>query len=282
MNRPFNTGLWLIRREFWESPSIWIVPLVIGGLLLLGALFGRVDITLPARAGSSGGVLLFVFGIAFVLIMSIYSTWYLLDCLYAERKDRSILFWKSLPVSDAQAVLSKLATGVLVIPLVYFVIADVTTLLIAFIVSVRARMLLGGALWNMDLWLQLQALWLYLIVTVAVWYLPVAAWLMLVSAWASRAVWLWSIMPPLGLYLAEHWLLGTDVVGPLLRHRLFGYLHEAFHSLPGGLLPAPPASVWDVVNPGGFFSSAAAWAGAAVGIALMFVVIQVRHRRTEL
>ena len=123
-----------------ESRAIWVVPLVIGGLLMLGSLFGRVDITLPGRAGpAGGGPVLFAFGITFVLVMSIHSTWYLLDCLYAERRDRSILFWKSMPLSDTETVLSKLATALLVIPLVYFAVADLTTLLIAFIVSVRAR-----------------------------------------------------------------------------------------------------------------------------------------------
>jgi ABC-2 type transport system permease protein len=282
MNHALKRALWLIRREFWESPSIWMVPLIIGGLLLLGALFGRVDIDMPTRTGAAAGALLFVFGIAFLLVMSVYSTWYLLDCLYADRKDRSILFWKSLPVSDAETVLSKLVTALLVIPLVYFVAADLTTLLIAFIVSVRARAVLGGTLWHADLWLQLQALWIYLIVTLGIWYLPVAAWLMLISAWARRAVMLWSLLPPLGLYLVERWFLGTHVVGPLLRDRLFGYASEGFHGQPHGLMPAPPGTVWDFVNPAGFFSSISTWAGAAVGVALIFGVIQVRYRRTEL
>ena len=90
--------------------------------------------------------------------------------------------------------------GLIVIPLVYFVAADSPTLLMAFIVSMRAHAYVGSALWQPDLWLQLQVLWLYLIVTTAIWYLPVAGWLMLVSAWAKRAVMLWSILPPLALY----------------------------------------------------------------------------------
>jgi uncharacterized membrane protein YdbT with pleckstrin-like domain len=47
-------------------------------------------------------------------------------------------------------------------------------------------------------------------------------------------------------------------------------------------MPAPPGTVWDFVNPAGFFSSISTWAGAAVGVALIFGVIQVRYRRTEL
>ena len=95
--------------------------------------------------------------------MTIYSTWYLLDCLYADRKDRSVLFWKSLPISDTATVLSKLFIGLIAIPIVYFAAADLSTLLMAFIISVRAHSSLGSALWQPDLWLQLQVLWLYVI-----------------------------------------------------------------------------------------------------------------------
>jgi hypothetical protein len=105
---------------------------------------------------------------------------------------------------------------------------------------------------------------------------------MLISAWARRAVMLWSLLPPLGLYLVERWFLGTHMVGTLLGDRLFGYASEGFHGQPHGLMPSPPGTVWDFVNPAGFFSSLSTWAGAAVGVALIFGVIQVRYRRTEL
>lgn len=280
MKRPWTNTLWLIRREFWENRSIWIVPLVIGALLILGALFGRVDISLPVRAGpSAGGTLLFAFGSAFVLLMSIYSTWYLLDCLYADRKDRSLLFWKSLPVSDAEMVLSKLATALLVIPAVYFVIADLTTLVIAFVVSVRARGVFS--LWHADPWLQLQAMWIYLIVTLAIWYLPVAAWTMLISAWARSAVLLWSILPPLGLYLAERWFAGSNLFGELIGDRLLGYVPAAFNGQPAGISLPGSGSLWDLMNPAGFLSRASTWGGAAFGVALLYAVIELRRRRMD-
>src|SRR6202000_960981 len=103
-------------------------------------------------------------------LATIYVSWYLLDCLYADRRDKSVLFWKSLPISDAATVLSKLAIAFLVIPLVYFAFADVTSLLTAFIVSVRDHSLVGNQLWRPSLWLQLQLLWIYLIFTSALWY----------------------------------------------------------------------------------------------------------------
>ena len=123
--------------------------------------------------------------------------------------------------------------------MVYFVVADLTTLIIAFIVSLRARSWLGASLWNPEIWLQLQVLWIYLILTIAIWFLPVAAWLLLVSAWAKRSVTLWSIMPPLALVWAERMFFGTHWIGDALSDRLMtGYPATAFHDFTGSLAAA--------------------------------------------
>jgi ABC-2 type transport system permease protein len=290
-----NTYSWLVRREFWENRAIWIVPIIIGAALTLAALFGRVDfaaLSSPVQNRVLGGTVLFAFGVTFFVVMSIYSSWYLLDCLYADRKDRSVLFWKSLPISDTATVLAKLFTGLIAIPLVYFIAADVSTLLIAFIISVRARSTVGNALWQPDIWLQLQAMWLYLIVTSAIWYLPFAGWLLMVSAFAKRAVMLWSILPPLALYLLERWFFGTHVVGTALGDRALGYIHRAFHDMSDHTPWArtvidndtvtTPGSVWSLLNPLGFLSSPATWIGVIVGMAFIAGAIQFRLRRTEM
>jgi ABC-2 type transport system permease protein len=290
-----NTYSWLIRREFWENRAIWMVPVIIGAALTLAALFGRVDmvaLTTPDQNRAVGGMVLFAFGVTFFAVMNLYATWYLLDCLYADRKDRSILFWKSLPISDTTTVLAKLFTGLIVIPLVYFIAADISTLLMAFIISVRARSNFGSALWQPDLWLQLQALWLYLIVTTAIWYLPFAGWLIVVSAWAKRAVMLWAILPPLGAYLLEHYFFGTHVVSTVLADRTMGYIPRAFHDLSDhgawvstvidDATMTTPASVWRLLNPLAFVSSPATWIGLAVGIVFIMGAIQLRLRQTEL
>jgi ABC-2 type transport system permease protein len=229
--------------------------------------------------------------VTFFLVMAIYSTWYLLDCLYADRKDRSVLFWKSMPISDTATVMSKLAMSMIVIPAVYFAAADLTSLMMAFILSVRARSL-GGALWHADLWLQLQVLWLYATVTSAIWYLPVAAYLLVVSAWAKRAVMLWSIAPPIALLLAERWFFGTHVTAQLLGSRMLGAGALAFRNAEGccswvttvvdDKSIRTPASIWGFLNPGGFLSSPETWIGAAVGAALIVCAIQLRMRRSEI
>jgi len=289
-----NHYSWLIRREFWENRAIWTVPAVIAVALTLAALFGKVDIrSLPTGidANSVGGMVLFAFGATFFVAMNLYASWYLLDCLYSDRKDRSILFWKSLPISDTATVLAKLFTGVIVIPMVYFAAADVSTVLMAFIVSVRAHSTFGSALWHPDLWLQLQVMWLYVIVTTAIWYLPFAGYLLVISAWARRAVVLWSIVPPLALYLLERWFFGTHWVGTVLGNRTFDYVAYAFHetsdhrawvtTVVGDDKITTPGSVWRLIDPLEFLSSPATWIGVVIGAAFILCAIQLRLRRTE-
>jgi ABC-2 type transport system permease protein len=289
-----KTYSWLVRREFWENRAIWIVPAVIGAALVLGFLFGRVDvdeIVSPEASRAVGGMGLFAFGVTFFIVMGIYSSWYLLDCLHADRKDRSVLFWKSLPISDTETVLAKLFTGIFAIPVVYFIAADVASLLTAFVISVRLHSTISGALWHPDVWLQLQLLWLYVIVTSAIWYLPFAGWLLVVSAWAKRALILWATLPPLALYVCERWFLGSHVIGSLLMARSVGYVPRAFQdftnhtgwetTIIGHDSLRTPANIWQMITPGDFFSSLDTWIGALAGAALIFAAIQLRMRRMD-
>jgi ABC-2 type transport system permease protein len=271
-----------------------MIPAVFGGLLLLAALFGQVSIphlSSQQESGEAASAFLVVVGAMFYLVMALYSAWYLLDCLYTDRKDRSILFWKSLPVSDATTVLCKLLVGMVIIPLVYFAAADATALIAAFILSIRARASIGSALWNGDVWWQIQVLWMYVIVTTAVWYLPVAGWLMLLSAWAKRAVILWAILPPLLLNIFERLFFGTHMVSQIIGRRLTALPKVSFHfskymwTNEGGVVDnagSPVPSVWHLINPSGFFTSAETWIGVAVGIVLIVVAIQLRMRRSEI
>jgi ABC-2 type transport system permease protein len=285
-----KTYSWLIRREFWEFRATWLIPAVVGAVLLISALFGRIDMTAfdsHLAALNLGTIYLLGLAVLFYAVMSIYSSWYLMDCLYNDRRDRSILFWKSLPVSDSQTVLSKLLMGLAVIPLVFMVAADLTSLLMAFVISIRARTF-SAVLWNPQTWFQVQVLWLYVIATTAIWYLPIAGWLMLVSAWAKRAVMLWTLLPPLVLYMIEKWFLNTHVVQNVLGQRLVGYAAVAYHGneqwINDNMSDAAtgPVSVWRFINPAGFFSSLEVWIGLAVGVAMILGTIQLRMRRSEI
>jgi ABC-2 type transport system permease protein len=280
-----NNYVWLIRREFWERRAIWIVPAAISGALILVALFGRTQIItdVPLESPFVGRVYLGLTGALFISIMMLYSTLYLLDCLYDDRRDRSVLFWKSLPVSDTDTVLSKLIVALIAIPLVSFVAADITSLIVAFIVSVRARSMIGGALWEGRDWLQMQVLWIYVIFTCAIWYLPVAGWCLMVSAWVKRAPMLWSVLPLLVAYLIERFFLGTHYLAQVVGGRLAGYAGAAFHGDGPGSWNANDAAntAWQFIDIRGFLATPATWAGLVVGAAMVAAAIQMRMRRSE-
>ena len=106
-----NKMLTLVRREFWENRALWAAPLIVGAILLVGAIFGRVEFGLPLnivgdQKRSLFGIITWGLTLPYFITMAIVLYFYLLDSLYSERRDRSILFWKSLPVSDAETVLS--------------------------------------------------------------------------------------------------------------------------------------------------------------------------------
>jgi ABC-2 type transport system permease protein len=252
----------------------------------VGSLFGKVEIAMlhaSDQQSELAGVLFMVtIGGVFWVAMSIYSVWYMLDCLYADRKDRSVLFFKSMPVTDSATVVSKLFVGVVAIPLVYFCVADIAALLMAFVISVRAHLVFGNVLWSPGLWLQVQALWLYVLATGVLWYAPVVGWLLLVSAWAKRAVILQALLPPLAVMLAERLFLGTHVTAIVLRDRLLGGGYASFHhpihwSLEKGEMTP---GVWQLPDPVGFFSSADVWIGVLIGAACIAGAVQLRKRRT--
>ena len=294
--RRVNTYVWLIRREFWENRAAWILPSVLGGLMLIVAMFGHIQsdeipaIISPDQMQAAGPVLFGGIVSAFFVVMSIYSAWYLLDCLNAERKDRSILFWKSLPVSDADTVLSKLFMGLFAIPLVYFAVADVTALGVAFVLSVRGGSQFAPALWNPQTWLQFQIFSVYAIIALALWYLPLSAWLLLVSAWAKRAVSLWAIGLPVAVIVLEIKLLGSNYLATIVKNHLGGFFPAAFFGedhftarVPFGMKPnVAPRSIWEFIDPVGLVTNPRTWVAVGVGAVLVYGAIQLRSRATEI
>lgn len=282
-----NHFIWLVRREFWQNKAIWVLPAAVGALMVAASLFGKIEVEMlnatEHRSVLAGVLFLVAIGGVFWVTMGIYSSWYLLDCLYADRKDRSVLFFKSMPVSDSATVLSKLFVGVVAIPLVYFAAADVSALLMAFVISVRSRLMFGTSLWSPELWLQQQVLWGYLMATGALWYLPLVGWLMLVSAWAKRAVILQAILPPLAIMLIERLFIGTHHSAALFRDRLLGggyvALHHPIHwSLSAGEMTP---GVWQLPDPVGFLSSPDVWIGVLAGVILIAGAVQLRMRRGD-
>jgi ABC-2 type transport system permease protein len=228
----------------------------------------------------TGGLAAFNFALFgwFAMVMSIVATFYLLDCLLADRKDRSILFWKSLPVSDLKTVLSKLLTAAVLIPLVAFVVSLITHFLLLIVGSVDL-LVLGASPWDM-LWapnpiFSTSALVFYAMIVQVLWYLPLMGYLMLISAFAKRAVMVWAVIPPLVIALLEQQLLGTRHFAALIADRLGGVFPLAFdvnvrdgnvESL-GELADKIDSPLFEVINVGPLLQSAGFWLGllAAAG-----------------
>ena len=216
--------------------------------------------------------------------MVIVLFFYLLDSLLAERKDRSILFWKSLPVSDTEVVLSKLLTAAVVVPLFVLVVSSALQILFALVWSVRFNgTLLGDALmaWDGPTWLKLQASFLVVIVTAILWYLPLIAYLMVVSVWARRNAFLWAVLPPVAILTIENMILGSNRFGEFLGHRFIG-VFELLESKIGSVHGSGMVTVRDVLEAvSGVLTSHETWLGVLVAAAMIFGVIRIRRYRDD-
>jgi ABC-2 type transport system permease protein len=267
-----------IRRELWEHRALWLAPLAIAVVLLFAAAaFGhvRLDINNAQGPQNSGLAPLYPFvllgwGVPFYLASAILASTYLLDCLYAERRDRSILFWRSMPVSDARTVLVKLSVGLLIVPLGTYALAAVTSVLASAILLLRSHTLLidGQAVlpWNTLAWLQMQGRMLYGLVAALLWYAPFAAYLLLVSAWARRSPYAWALIPPVLLVMLEHLAFGTHYIGRIVDGGFTELLHLAY----GGSGLAEP-------TPLHLLASARLWCGLLA--AALMIALAIRLRR---
>jgi ABC-2 type transport system permease protein len=296
----FRTLLVLIRREFWEHRALWITPLIVGGLLVLTAFPIHLGhMTLGAHEQEFGGAdnrvsmfTLMLWGqtVPQYLVMVIVLSFYLMDCLYQERKDRSILFWKSLPVSDASTVISKLLVAVVVVPLGVYLTAMVCGILFQTIWAARTAY---GSLpnivvaWDTVAWLKVQGLMLYGLLVSMLWYAPMAAFLLLVSAWARRNVFLWASLPPVIAIIIERAAFGTRYTQGLLEYRSWSGIWNALLTKPIGPESIGHgrvyslAELFDNVSMSRAFLNIDLWLGLAVAAVLVFAAIRIRRYRDD-
>jgi ABC-2 type transport system permease protein len=282
----------LIRRELWEHRALWIVPLVVAGLVVIAALFPHAAIQIDDDdvAAAQKHVNFFAqFHTAMTvpqfLLLAIILPYYLLECLYAERKDRSILFWKSLPVSDAQTVLSKLIVALVVVPLGVYALTLVTDMAASAILAGRLgnSPVVGPLLrWDMGIWLQTQGFILAALSMVVLWYAPIAAYLLVVSAWARRNVMLWAILPPLLAFIAERIAFHTNYVGTLLGYRMNGVWHTIAMSkhFSGNTHPVG-ADAMRQLAPFVVLQNIDLWLGLVATAALVWLAIRIRRHQSE-
>lgn len=277
---------WSVRRELWENRSIYLAPLGVGAFVVCGLVVHGITMpshlpgmlgTDPAAPGSAAMAYRLAAALMFVVV-SITGAFYCLEALSGERRDRSIVFWKSLPVSDTTTVLAKALVPLVLLPLAAFA-AAVAMQLALFLLSAATLLVQGhgaGALWSE---LRLLRMWpsiLYALVAMTVWLAPLYAFLLLVSGWARRGAALWAVLPVLALAAIEKLSMDTGRVAAFVVHRLAGWWWEAFVVPPGRYIPFDPMHR---VTPGAFFAQPEPWIGLAFAAACLAAAARLRRRR---
>ena len=276
---------WCVRRELWESRSIYLAPMAVAALFLLGFLLGLFRLPHRLRAAALDPAQQYKlmtqpYEFAALLIMFttfVVTIFYCLDALYGERRDRSILFWKSLPVSDLMTVLSKASIAIVVLPLLTFAVTVVTQwiMLLLSAPAFAANGVNFSSLWTQVSLPQTWVMLLYHLVGVhALWYAPFYGWLLLVSAWARRAPVLWAALPLLAIGMIEKVAFNTTHFAKLLEYRMAGGSEagpfDAYHLTEHGM---------EHLNLGQFLGSPGLWIGLALTAA--FLAVAVRLRRSQ-
>jgi ABC-2 type transport system permease protein len=279
-----NSLSWSIRRELWENRSIYVGPLAVAGVILVGfavslaAWPARIQAASALGPGELREAVQQPFVVAALMLMSIeilVSIVYSLDALYGERRDRSILFWKSMPVSDRTTVVAKASIPILVLPFVTFV-ATVGTQVVMLLIgsaALAARDVSVGTLWGqlslLDLiWINL----IHLVTLHGVLWAPLYAWLLLVSAWAPRAPFLWAALPPVAIAIAERIAFNTTHFATLLGDYFFG----------GPGASGATGMTMDMLAPHSvshFLASPHLWLGLAVAGVMLSGAVRLRRDR---
>ena len=282
LTRPFY---WSVRRELWENRMLYMAPLSVAAFALFGFCMSMIGM-----AGRRRAVLLLgqaarrsaiqepydVVAMMFILTGFLVGAFYSLDALYGERKDRSILFWKSLPVSDTTTVLSKLSVPMAVVPVITLVITICTQigmLMFSSMYLVAHGISPMTTVENLQFGLNLIVL-PYGLATLVLWHAPLYGWLLLVSAWAKRATLLWAVLPFVAIGALEHVALRTKYVGKFLQHRLAGGIERAFAFERPGVIHSI-----DQLTPFAYLSSPGLWAGLVAAALLIAAAIRLRRNR---
>lgn len=286
----FAAFAWLVRRELWEHPSAWAAPLVIGAFAVVihfVTAMTSVDIARTAALAATGeGQFMTHYSAAIgaiVIVSLIVGILYSLDTLQGERRDRSILFWKSLPVSDLATVLAKAAIPLLVIPALILVASVAAN---ALMVPVES---LAWAIRGYDpamLWarLDLPYLWSALAIGLpfmALWYAPFFAWFMLAAAWARRAPILWALSPFILILMVEHLALHNTPAHWALERRIAGGILEPY-TLPGQGEKVVWVPTGGEIDWGRVYSLPDLWVGVAMAALFLFVASRLRRARPPL
>ena len=274
---------WSLRRELWEHRALYLAPFAVGAFATLVHFLatlttggGRAEML--ADPGRARGLMMHYDAVTGLIVISalLVGVLYAVGALYGERRDRSVLFWKSLPVSDATTVLAKAAVPLVVLPVVIFVLAVIAT-------TVMGAM--QSFVWSLqghdprELWarLDLPFLWLSLVYGLpfmALWYAPVYAWLLLVGAWAPRWPFMWAAAPFVGVFIVQHSVLHHTVGHWAMERRLGGGVIQPYSE--GGRGAVWIQSLTDL-EPVRLYTLPGLWIGVALAAALLAGAVHMRR-----
>jgi ABC-2 type transport system permease protein len=316
---------WLIEREYWEHKGMLVwAPLAVGAamvvftlvMLLAGQKFefdfnGHVasNQSTVYIAPDEGAQIAQLAATAYPMVavpvyvmLGFLVFFYCLGALHDERRDRSILFWKSLPVSDAQTVLSKAVMALIGVPLVIVVVGGLTSLLIMVLAGIALAMhganLFGALFMSAQFWLTPLRL-LSLVPIYMLWALPAVGWLLLVSSWARGRPFLWAVTAPLLTGAALMWAekvfhlpvyskwVWDNVIMRLLMSVLPGqwiiFSSDAQHAIAHNGGPDKPVRVVMEFFHQAWMSLASPelWAGAVAGVAMIVAAVWIRRWSEE-
>ena len=187
----------------------------------------------------------------------------LIACLHDERKDQSVLWWKSMPVSDTATVLSKWAFVAITVVAVW--LAQLFSLLVS-MAFVEDGM--GGRVWAASGIFSYPFRMLFGYLLYSLWVLPVAAWIMLVSVAAPKVPLLWAVGIPWVLVLLERILFDTSTLGRAIGEHVFPF-------------PMPFTSGEERMT-FSLFGQATFWIGLLVGGAFLYATVLLRGRNNTI
>lgn len=283
------TFYWSVKRELWENKSIYIAPLIVASVVLFGSLV--TSFRLPERRRLAlaldpvhrRAAIELPYNIAAMMIIItafIVGLFYCLDALYGERRERSILFWKSLPVSDLTTVLSKASIPLILLPIAAFVtilLTQFSMLLISSAALIPSD--LASTSWaNFNL-LQESVILLYSVVVIALWHAPIYGWALLISGLARRATFLWAVMPFIAIGIFEKITFNTTYFGSMLKNRLLGAGDTAFDLQMHHTIAIDSLSQ---LTPARFLATTGLWIGLIFAAAFVVGAIRLRRYRGPL
>jgi ABC-2 type transport system permease protein len=320
-----KTFYWLVKREFWEHRGgfFW-APVISGGVFLLlnimalvvgevlggrgnthfniaGGLnlSGHLDASALSSVGAGLDIAMYIAAGLVLMIMAVIVFFYCLGSLFDDRRDRSILFWKSLPISNRDTVLSKVVSATIVAPTIACVFGTLAGLLLLLIAAFTAS-LHGINVWQLLMNahpLRVASNMISLIPLYAIWALPTVGWLMFCSAWARSKPFLWALLAPLaagvivswfglmGLFnMGSSWFWKNIVARMLLSLVPGGWIRDGTSIDSMNDQPHDPQALLDRVGIAHNYATLASpdlWIGAIAGIALITAAIWLRRWRDD-